>query len=541
MATGRSIHIGLNHVDPSCYNGWDGALSGCINDARDMKAIADGLGYQSMMLTDSAATSDNVVAEIGQAASSLGNGDILLLTYSGHGGQVDDVNGDEPDALDETWVLWDRQLIDDELYSLWSQFAPGVRIAMLSDSCHSGTVLRMMATLNDLKEELGRTKDIPTEAQRSVIESLTKALDIENGNGASRGASPMATAPAPAAAPKKSKSRAAGKSTNGGSSTTAVMERDEGGGTGATSDYAASTRDGPGPGATATMTEQVRTIPPDVQELVNTSRAAQIATQQYIAGPSEKATIEASVILISGCQDDQLSADGSGNGLFTEKVKAVWNSGSYAGDYRSFATDIAAKMPAKQQPRFETTGASNPTFEGEKPFTIGTGGGGGAVTPTPTTGRPTLRRGSNEPAVSELQQQLVDAGYAVVVDGDFGPGTEGSVKQFQSDQGLDADGIVGPATWAALDSAGGNGSGPTPNPDDGPAPNPDPSTRPTIRQGSSGPDVEYLQGRLIDFGYNLTVDGDFGPMTASAVRSFQNSSGLTADGIVGPATWEALG
>src|SRR5690242_5428483 len=117
MANAKSIHIGLNHVDPSAYNGWDGALAGCINDATDMQTIATGLGYQSVMLVDSEATADRVIAEIGQAAADLQPGDILLLSYSGHGGQVDDVNGDESDALDETWVLWDRQLIDDELYA----------------------------------------------------------------------------------------------------------------------------------------------------------------------------------------------------------------------------------------------------------------------------------------------------------------------------------------------------------------------------------------------------------------------------------------
>src|SRR5688500_19498444 len=96
-------------------------------------------------MTESQATSSAVISAIGQASRSLTSGDILLLTYSGHGGQFDDVNGDEDDGQDETWVLWDRQVLDDELYSLWSQFAAGVRIFVLSDSCHSGTVLRMVA------------------------------------------------------------------------------------------------------------------------------------------------------------------------------------------------------------------------------------------------------------------------------------------------------------------------------------------------------------------------------------------------------------
>src|SRR5262245_32616318 len=144
MAKGISLHIGLNRVDPNAYNGWDGTLSGCENDANAMKKIADGCGYTSKIMLNDVATSDAVVAAIGQAAKQLESGDYFLLTYSGHGGQVDDTNGDEDDGKDATWVLYDRMLIDDELYSLWAQFAAGVRIFLLSDSCHSGTVARDM-------------------------------------------------------------------------------------------------------------------------------------------------------------------------------------------------------------------------------------------------------------------------------------------------------------------------------------------------------------------------------------------------------------
>jgi hypothetical protein len=56
---------------------------------------------------------------------------------------VPDRNGDENDNLDETWCLYDGQLVDDELYAVWATFAPDVRILVLSDSCHSGTVVRL--------------------------------------------------------------------------------------------------------------------------------------------------------------------------------------------------------------------------------------------------------------------------------------------------------------------------------------------------------------------------------------------------------------
>jgi peptidoglycan hydrolase-like protein with peptidoglycan-binding domain len=66
---------------------------------------------------------------------------------------------------------------------------------------------------------------------------------------------------------------------------------------------------------------------------------------------------------------------------------------------------------------------------------------------------PTVRRGSTGDAVRMLQQILSDYGYDPgTVDGSFGPNTEQAVKTFQNDFGLDADGVVGPATWAMLGS-----------------------------------------------------------------------------------------
>lgn len=68
------------------------------------------------------------------------------------------------------------------------------------------------------------------------------------------------------------------------------------------------------------------------------------------------------------------------------------------------------------------------------------------------------------------------------------------------------------------------------------------ATRPTIREGSTGDDVKYLQTRLNTLGYNCgTAEGIFGSATTSAVKSFQQAKGLVVDGIVGPATWDKIG
>jgi len=73
----------------------------------------------------------------------------------------------------------------------------------------------------------------------------------------------------------------------------------------------------------------------------------------------------------------------------------------------------------------------------------------------PAGARPVLRRGLQGDAVEVLQRMLAAAGYAVGIDGDFGPGTEAVVKAFQSANGLGNDGIVGPTSWRVLESKAG--------------------------------------------------------------------------------------
>lgn len=140
----RSLHIGLNAVDPAHYQGWSGELAACEYDALDLRAIAESQGIEAKNLHTTAATRGSVLFELRKAAKELHPGDLFFLSYSGHGGQVPDASGDESDGRDETWCLYDGQLIDDELYAELARFV-GVRILVLSDSCHSGTVVRAMA------------------------------------------------------------------------------------------------------------------------------------------------------------------------------------------------------------------------------------------------------------------------------------------------------------------------------------------------------------------------------------------------------------
>jgi metacaspase-1 len=142
MARGVSLHIGVNRCNPDHYGGWDRPLSSCENDADTMLAIATARGFEARQLKSEQATRGAVREAISQAADTLRPGDLFVVSYSGHGGQVRDFDGDEQDRKDDTWCLYDGQLLDDELSVLYAGFRERVRVLVLSDSCHSGTMLK---------------------------------------------------------------------------------------------------------------------------------------------------------------------------------------------------------------------------------------------------------------------------------------------------------------------------------------------------------------------------------------------------------------
>ena len=158
--------------------------------------------------------------------------------------------------------------------------------------------------------------------------------------------------------------------------------------------------------------------------------------------------------------------------------------------------------------------------------------------PPDVSGKPVLTKGKTGSAVRELQTLLNQKGFACDVDGSFGPATLAAVKAFQAANGLAVDGSVGPATWTALLS--GSSSSNTTTTPSVTTPNSSASSKPVLRKGKTGSAVRELQTILRNKGYNISVDGSFGPATLAAVKSFQAANGLAVDGSVGPATWAAL-
>lgn len=140
---GHSFHIGMNVLDKKHYAGWDGALRAPEADAKSMLKVAEKSGFtNSTILLSKEATRQTVLDAFAQLAKSAQPGDLVFISYSGHGGQVKDMNDDEADFKDETWCLYDGQLIDDEIYWCLSKFKPEVRIIGIIDCCHSGTAFK---------------------------------------------------------------------------------------------------------------------------------------------------------------------------------------------------------------------------------------------------------------------------------------------------------------------------------------------------------------------------------------------------------------
>jgi len=173
---GYSLHIGVNKVSKKHYSGWDGALRSPENDAKAMQKLAKTAGFEkSTLLLTTEAKRDAAMEEMQAMAKELQKGDLFFLSYSGHGGQVKDLNKEEIDRLDETWCLYDGQLLDDEIFWCLSKFRDGVRVVAMVDCCHSGTALKDIQD-HVKKDPLPRRrkKVVPTEILIKTFEKNRK-------------------------------------------------------------------------------------------------------------------------------------------------------------------------------------------------------------------------------------------------------------------------------------------------------------------------------------------------------------------------------
>ncbi|RKS80368.1 N-acetylmuramoyl-L-alanine amidase [Motilibacter peucedani] len=146
-----------------------------------------------------------------------------------------------------------------------------------------------------------------------------------------------------------------------------------------------------------------------------------------------------------------------------------------------------------------------------------------------------LRLGSRGPAVAEIRHKLVLLGLlpppadalAALADARFDAEVDSAVRRFQQERGITGDGVVGPATYRALDEARWQLGARI--------------LHYTVTHPLAGDDVLELQRRLLDMGFHAgRADGIFGADTDAALREFQRNVGVVPDGICGPATLKAL-
>lgn len=139
---------------------------------------------------------------------------------------------------------------------------------------------------------------------------------------------------------------------------------------------------------------------------------------------------------------------------------------------------------------------------------------------------PLIRHGSEGHEVRSLQYLLRSRNYTIAVDGIFGSQTDSVVREFQRDNELVVDGIVGPNTWSKVIVMVALGSG-------GDA----------VRAVQEEVNLVFERCPALDL--SVAVDGDAGPRTDAVIRAFQVViahvvTPFPVDGIVGPLTWRAL-
>ncbi len=273
MAKGYALTVGLNSVDPRHYEGWSGDLVACEADAKDMSTLLQTRGFQVTTFLTKQATREAVLKHLAEVGALAKPGDIFVYTNSSHGGQLPDQSGEEEDGLDETICMYDGQIVDDELYAALGKYAPGVRVLVLSDSCHSGTMTR------------GAPGERPVRAQAPERRPRGMPLEVQ--------------------------------------ARTYYAHRE--------------------------MYDKV------LRDQAN--RHSRDATK-------------ASILLISGCMDNQSSSDGAFNGLFTGTLLRVWNGGKFKGNYKRFWKKITQLMPEDQSPNFFWATVRDAAFERQNPFTI---------------------------------------------------------------------------------------------------------------------------------------------------------------------------
>ena len=148
----KALCVGINDYP---FN--DSDLKGCVNDARAWTdLLITHFDFTTVrLLLDEAATKANILAGLVELLQDAQSGDVLVYSYSGHGTYVADTSGDEP-LYDEAQCPYDSDanlIFDDELRQIFGALPDGVHLTVISDSCFSGTVTRVLLDEDSPQDE----------------------------------------------------------------------------------------------------------------------------------------------------------------------------------------------------------------------------------------------------------------------------------------------------------------------------------------------------------------------------------------------------
>ena len=166
-------------------------LRGCVNDAKNIYSLlTEFFGFDKdniRVLFDERATKAGILSRLRKLVGSAQAGDHVFFSYSGHGSQVRDRDGDESllDRMDEILCPFDIDfdevyITDDELHKIFSKLPAGVKLTVILDCCHSGTGLRSTKKFDGVSDVLSRylAPPIDIDMRARGRNLLTRAIKV---------------------------------------------------------------------------------------------------------------------------------------------------------------------------------------------------------------------------------------------------------------------------------------------------------------------------------------------------------------------------
>jgi hypothetical protein len=137
MASGRSLHIGLDYVSTNTFP-HDFYAPGCAAAASRMRDLAAALGYsESILRCNEHARFATIQSDFRSLTGRLNDGDIFLLTLAGHGRRTVLDNG----SLGSCFFLYNHYWRDDEIHELLAEIDVRARVFIVADACMSGALV----------------------------------------------------------------------------------------------------------------------------------------------------------------------------------------------------------------------------------------------------------------------------------------------------------------------------------------------------------------------------------------------------------------